>query len=116
MARAVKHGGVALEFLKIAMHCRHFRNLLVMFLESFVKFGASQKGVVRKNVACFARCRYFDNFCPLQHFFPVAISDCKRQYLAQIQLIYFNNSIVRHGKDMIFKLGLEARTFTNEMN
>ena len=27
-----------LEFLKIAMHCRHFRSLLVMFLESFVEF------------------------------------------------------------------------------
>ena len=28
----------ALEFLKISVHCRHFRNLLVMFLESVVAF------------------------------------------------------------------------------
>ena len=28
----------ALEFLKISVHCRHFRNLLVMFVESVVAF------------------------------------------------------------------------------
>ena len=28
----------ALEFLKISVHCQHFRNLLVMFLESVVAF------------------------------------------------------------------------------
>ena len=28
----------ALEFLKITMHSRHFRNLLVVFLESLVEF------------------------------------------------------------------------------
>ena len=53
-----------LEFLKIAMHYRHFLTLLFMFLESLIEFLANQKGVTGKNFACFARCRHFDNFCP----------------------------------------------------
>ena len=55
---------LALEFLKIAMHCRHFHNLFVVILGSFVEFWANQKGVVHENFACFARCRHFDKFCP----------------------------------------------------
>ena len=57
MARPGELGGrspsSALGFLKIFMHCRHFRNLLVMLLESFVEYWANQKGVVRKILLAF---------------------------------------------------------------
>ena len=34
---------LALEFLKIAMHCRHFRNLLVMFSKVLSNFQSIRK-------------------------------------------------------------------------
>ena len=48
----------ALEFLKIFVHCRHSRNLLVMLLESAITFQANLKGVARKNFARFVRRRH----------------------------------------------------------
>ena len=45
----------AFECLKIAMQCQHFHNLVVISLESVVKFYANLKGVVCENIARFIR-------------------------------------------------------------